>query len=89
MAIGTTVYAICNYSTGEAYIGETVSIPYRWRGHRALLQKGKHHNRALQAAWNRDGASSFSLVILERVPEPIDGRSNVIWCNEPHAALAR
>jgi len=69
--IGTTVYAICNPVTGEAYIGETVDVASRWYEHRRRLSFGIHHNSALQAAWSAMGSEVFTLAILERVDRPL------------------
>lgn len=60
------IYAICNTVTGEAYIGRTSYLPDRWKAHKRLLQRGKCPNVRLQASWSRDGAESFTLLILER-----------------------
>ncbi len=81
MAYETTIYAITNHVTGDAYIGQTVRWHMRWRQHRAALQVGAHTNPALQAAHDRDGLQAFGLVVLARVPSP-DGRyPGVIWRN--------
>ena len=70
MAHRTTVYAICNLATGEAYIGESTSVPARWEQHCSALRRGRHHNRAMQATWSRDGELSFGLFLLECVEFP-------------------
>jgi hypothetical protein len=63
------IYAITNIMTQEQYIGSARDIPLRLQQHRALLLRGNHHARKLQAAWNRDGAAAFRFEILERVPD--------------------
>lgn len=70
MALMTTIYAICNHVTGEAYIGESSEPRVRWYQHRYTLQRGCHSNKSLQAAYAASGEGSFGLVILERIPNP-------------------
>lgn len=78
----TTVYAICNHSTGEAYIGESGNAGERYRQHCSDLRCGRHHNRALQVAWDRDGAAAFGLVVLERVANTPRRGSAWNWAQE-------
>lgn len=62
-----TVYAISNTVTGEAYIGQTRdTLAWRWMAHRSRLRAGKHHNRAWQFAYDRDGEAAFVLLVLEQ-----------------------
>lgn len=76
VAYETTIYAICNHVTGEAYIGQTVRWHARWRQHRTALRAGVHTNPALQAANDQDGLGAFGVVILDRVASP-----GLIWRN--------
>lgn len=64
------IYATCNQASGEACIGETCHPVIRRAEHRGALRRGRHSNRALQAAWDRDGAPAFGLFVLERIGEP-------------------
>ncbi len=62
------VYTITNRHTGRVYIGATAkTIAERWQRHRYMLDTGRHHNKHLQADWNRYGAHSFKFAILEVV----------------------
>jgi hypothetical protein len=63
---GFAIYAICNHATGTAYIGQAASPADRWTVHRNRLRAGKHHNRALQLDYTRDGEAAFGLIILEK-----------------------
>lgn len=49
----------------EVYIGSSLNIEDRWRHHKYLLNKNKHHNYKLQRAWNAYGDESFVFEILE------------------------
>jgi uncharacterized protein YukE len=60
------IYAICNTETGEAYISMARYFMMRAKDHRSALDRGVHHNRALQAAWIGDGAAAFTLLLLGR-----------------------
>ncbi len=60
------IYAICNTKTGEAYVGMARYFMMRAKDHRSALDRGVHHNRALQAAWTTDGATVFTLLLLRR-----------------------
>lgn len=62
------IYAIYNKKSGKVYIGQTKDLDRRKQDHFRSLQKGKHHNKYLQRAYNTDGAENFFFVILERCP---------------------
>lgn len=64
------VYAITSPS-GKQYIGSTADIDLRWRQHRRRLDRGVHHARALQAAWRKYGAESFTFSVLEVVEDRV------------------
>lgn len=59
------IYAIVNTRTNEQYIGSSHDIAARFRQHRGLLRRGKHHAQRLQYAWNTYGEAAFELVVLE------------------------
>ena len=61
------VYAIRNTADGAVYVGSAPDVDSRWRQHRSALDRVVHPNGALQAAWTRQGAAAFELVVLERV----------------------
>jgi group I intron endonuclease len=66
MAKISGVYEIVNTINGHTYIGSSVSIKNRWRGHKSDLRKNKHHSRYLQRAWNKYGSDCFEFNIIER-----------------------
>ena len=55
----TGIYAIEHIASGRKYIGSAKHFDARWRVHRCLLRKNKHHSPHLQSAWNAHGESSF------------------------------
>lgn len=50
---------------GRIYIGSSKNIRHRIYTHRHLLNKNKHSNRFLQAAWNKHGAEHFTFSVVE------------------------
>jgi group I intron endonuclease len=64
----TGVYYILNLKNNRIYVGESIDIASRWRGHRADL-RGRHHKiNALQADWDTFGELNFEFGILTTVP---------------------
>lgn len=57
------VYKIINLNNQHFYVGSSNDIHGRWRGHKSLLRKNKHHSSRLQRAWNKYGESMFNFVI--------------------------
>lgn len=58
------IYEIRNSLTGECYIGASWDVTDRWRDHRSALRHNKHHNSALQTAWNTYGADAFVFAVI-------------------------
>lgn len=68
--MNTGIYAIRNTANGKAYVGSARHIPFRWKAHRHLLSRGKHHSPALQRAWVKHGEGVFVFEVLEQVSDP-------------------
>lgn len=66
---GTTnricIYCIQNLVTGKRYIGSTINAAKRLSEHQQALKANRHPNQYLQRAWNKYGADSFEVTILE------------------------
>ena len=62
------IYIIRNIVNNKCYIGQTNNLKARWIKHKNFLKNNKHHNRHLQAAWNKYGAEEFVFEILEECP---------------------
>lgn len=62
----TGIYRIRNLIDGKCYVGSAVRFSWRETKHRLHLQRGTHHSRHLQHAWNKDGASAFVFELLIR-----------------------
>lgn len=66
-----TVYKILNRKNGRFYIGSSINIKRRWEGHKSQLRHQKHPNILLQTDWDKYKEESFSLEILEEVPNAL------------------
>jgi len=62
----TGLYLIINKISGGIYIGSSVHIHRRWKGHRNHLKNNTHENNKLQNSWNKYGADAFELCILSQ-----------------------
>ncbi len=62
---GPGIYAIRCLLDGKVYVGQSVTVRKRLRGHRCLLNGHRHRNRHLQFAWNKHGEQAFEFVLLE------------------------
>lgn len=63
------IYAIENMITKECYVGQSKNIANRYQQHLNMLEKGEHHSRKLQEAFNQMGIHNFALKILELCDE--------------------
>ena len=65
------IYEIVNWEDGKAssYVGSSVDIEQRWRGHRCALRQGAHHSPYLQHAWDKYGEDAFVFSVLEEVED--------------------
>lgn len=61
------VYQIVNLVNGKTYIGSCAEFKRRSTQHRTALKNGRHHNRHLQASWNKHGANAFLFEVVEVV----------------------
>ena len=59
------IYIIKNTSNNKFYIGSSISINIRWKSHISYLKRGAHHNKHLQAAWNKYTKEAFIFEVLE------------------------
>ncbi len=53
------IYKVQNKLNGKMYIGGSVNVDKRLRGHKSDLIKRKHHSLILQRAWDKYGEENF------------------------------
>lgn len=63
------IYEIVNQSNGKKYIGQSINILQRWKDHQRTLNSNSSHSKLLQRAWNKYGADSFVMNVLETCDE--------------------
>ncbi len=81
------IYIIRNTVNAKSYIGSSMNIKRRWSAHKNSANKGLHHSRYFQKAWDKYGSENFTFTILERA-EPIKDdleytEQNYIWLFKP------
>lgn len=62
------VCRVLNTANGKFLLDKSTDMRARLNRHRAELQFGKHHNKALQKDWNEFGSSSFQFDYVEVLP---------------------
>lgn len=60
--------------TLKQYVGSSVNIHSRWKAHVLALNKGAHHSKYLQRAWDKYGVDQFEFIVCEIVHD----RKNLI-----------
>lgn len=63
------VYEIKNKITEKIYIGQSISVQKRIRGHIKLLEKNQHSNQLLQKEYNDYGRENFVITIIKIVED--------------------
>lgn len=71
------VYAIVA-ADSRHYVGGSINVQKRWNDHRSDLNRGRHANKKLAAAW-RANAAGFTFRILERVAGAASLRACEQW----------
>ena len=63
------VYLVTCLFNGGFYVGSTKNFAKRKAIHVSTLRSKKHHNKHMQAAWNKYGDHRFVFHLLEAVPD--------------------
>jgi group I intron endonuclease len=72
----------CIRHDDKFYVGQSINIERRWKGHCCDLMKGKHNNKHLQSSWNKYEHNTFHFEVIEIcIPENLDDREQY-WMNE-------
>lgn len=59
------IYYIKNLANEKIYIGKSIDVISRLKGHYSILKKGEHSNSYLQRAFNKYGESFFEFGVIE------------------------
>ena len=78
----TGIYQIRNITTNKIYIGSTNNLKRRYNQHLNSLNKNKHENPYLQAAWNKYGANNFIFEIIEFCQEDVQFVVEQYWLDK-------
>ena len=75
------IYKITNLINGHYYIGQSVDIKGRFRGHRfsAMHITDKDHNTPIHLAMYKYGCDNFSYEILEQCPRDRLNEREIYW----------
>ena len=59
------IYKIENLNNGKVYIGQSINVYNRCKGHRFALRHNNHSNTHLQRSWNKHGEKRFRFSVLK------------------------
>lgn len=83
------IYSIVSPS-GKIYIGSSSNIDKRWKHHKYLLNRGDHHNKHLQNAWNKySGALEFNILLVCDSPNLLDYEQQYLDFYQPAYNIAK
>ena len=63
------IFAVRCSATGQCWIGASRNLDTQKNGIWFQLRSGSHINKALQAAWNKEGEGAFSFDELETIED--------------------
>ncbi|RJQ25020.1 hypothetical protein C4577_06455 [Candidatus Parcubacteria bacterium] len=75
------VYVIWNLLNNKVYVGSCKLLSDRWRRHYNTLNRQVHENSKLQNAWNKYGAQSFKVFVLEYCDHSLLIEQELKWIN--------
>lgn len=84
------IYCIRNIVNNHRYIGQSIDLGGRKYDHFYYLDKGTHHNKYLQSAYNLHGKDKFVFEILEECDSESLSEREIFWisyyggCNSPN-----
>ena len=79
------IYQIRNKVNGKVYIGQAQDIDARWRQHRNELNRGVHHNKYLQNAWEKYGSELFEWSVIEQCSIDQLNQREIYWIEKTGA----
>lgn len=79
------IYCFINTHNGKRYVGQSIDIDARRKGHLVKLNKNIHQNIHLQGAFNQYGSSCFEFHILEECGADMLDMREIAWINYYHS----
>jgi group I intron endonuclease len=73
------IYMILNIVNGKFYIGSSVNVDSRMSGHKHSLNKGNHHSKYLQRAWDKHKEKSFIFELVEKCDSEDCLKREQVW----------
>ena len=61
------IYSITSKNNGKVYVGQSIDINKRWKGHLSHLKHNKHYSQDLQDTYNKYGEEDLIFKVLEEV----------------------
>lgn len=77
----TGIYIIKNEINGKIYVGSSINIERRYKLHKTLLNKNKHHSSKLQRAYNKYGKDKFFYEIIQYCNKEVLIKNEQYWIN--------
>ena len=79
----TGIYCITNRINGKSYIGQSVNIEERWKGHktRPFNKNSSQYDKPLYRAIRKYGLENFIFSILEECKKEDLNKAEIFWIN--------
>ena len=78
----TGIYQIKNTTNNKVYVGSSTNIDARWKAHKLLLRKLKHHSPKLQNSVNKHGIENFIFEVIEECSKELLIEREQYWIDK-------
>lgn len=79
------IYCFINTHNGKRYVGQSIDIDARHKGHLRELNNNTHRNAHLQGAFNKYGSACFEFHMLEECGADMLDMREIAWINYYHS----
>jgi group I intron endonuclease len=76
------IYGIKNKVNLKTYVGQSITIPYRFTIHQKHLMENRHFNSCLQEEFNQFGINNFDFLVLEKCQDDLLDEKEKQWIKE-------
>jgi group I intron endonuclease len=73
------IYGLRNVVTGKWYIGQSIDVTKRHKGHEHSLRFNRHNNHRIVTDYNLHGWASFEFHLIEECPEAVLDARERAW----------